>query len=68
MDSWICQTSTASPAVGYQTDGLDNQVRNNRRALRYSGRSRALAVKTAGSLMPFKARPAVWFWAPCSVQ
>src|SRR6266567_1220117 len=31
-------------------------------------KSRALAVKTAGSLMLFEARPAVWFCAPCSIQ
>ena len=26
-----CQTATATPAVGYQTEGLDNQVRNRGR-------------------------------------
>ncbi len=30
--------------------------------------TRALAVKTDGSLMPVEARPAVWLWASCSVQ
>jgi hypothetical protein len=30
--SWNCQTSTASPAVGHQTYGLDNKVRNKGRA------------------------------------
>src|ERR1035438_5408721 len=30
--SWNCQTSTASPAVGLQTYGLDNKVRNRGRA------------------------------------
>jgi hypothetical protein len=62
------QSSTASPAVGYQTEGLDSQVRNRGRVRRKLDESRALAVKTDGSLMPFQARPAVWFWAPCSVQ
>ncbi len=69
MDSRKCQTSTATPAVGHQTNGLDNQERNKDRAPRFTlERSRALAVKTDGSLMPFQARPAVWFWTPCSVQ
>lgn len=31
-------------------------------------KSRALAVKTDGSLVLSQARPAVWFWAPCSIQ
>ena len=34
--SWNCQTSTASPAVGHQTYGLDNKVRNRHRGLRLS--------------------------------
>jgi hypothetical protein len=28
MDSSKCQTATATPAVGYQTKGLDNKARN----------------------------------------
>jgi hypothetical protein len=69
MDSRKCQTSTATPAVGHQTNGLDNQVRNIGRTWHLSWESpRAPAVKTAGSLMPLEARPAVWFWTPCSVQ
>jgi hypothetical protein len=31
-------------------------------------KSRALAVKTDGSLVLSQARPAVWFCAPCSMQ
>jgi hypothetical protein len=64
MDSRKCQTATATPAVGYQTDGLDNQARNRCRL----DWLRALAVKTDGSLVLSQARPAVWFWAPCSIQ
>jgi hypothetical protein len=56
MDYRRCQTATASPAVGYQTDGLDNQVRNRFRL----DWSRALAAKAAGSLVLSQARPAVW--------
>lgn len=33
-----------------------------------AGKARVLAVKAAGSPMPFQVRPAVWFWAPCSLQ
>ena len=28
MDSRKCQTATATPAVGYQSKGLDNKARN----------------------------------------
>ncbi len=51
-------------AVGYQTEGLDNQ-RRNRCRLELLCES---AVKTDGSLMPFQTRPAVWFWTPCSLR
>ena len=58
-------SASCSPAVGYQTDGLDNKGRNSWSIL---GLPRASAVKTAGSLVLSQARPAVWFQAPCSIQ
>jgi len=41
MDSRKCQTATATPAVGYQTDGLDSKGR----------RKRALLLERAGDLL-----------------
>ncbi len=56
------------PAVGYQT-GVWTMRQGTRASVRFRlEKSRALAVKTDGSLMPFQARPAVWFWTPCSIQ
>src|SRR5580698_6772524 len=53
-----------SPPVEYQTFRLDKEVRNSV----YAGTRPASAVKTEGSMVLSKARPPVWFRAPCSMQ
>ena len=48
---------------------LDKEERNSMRVgSRYPDKCPASAVKTAGSMVPSKARPPVWFRASCSTQ